>query len=100
MLPSGHPHTRPVDGVWLNERFYFDTGSRIAKTLMIHPEGTVHLESASEVVIVEGTAERVTDDPTTRPSPRSVQPQVPHVVRRTTRCIIRRSSSRGVRLDQ
>jgi hypothetical protein len=51
-----------VDGVWLDDVFYFDTGSRIGLNLVSNPEVAVHLESAREVIIVEGTAERLTDD--------------------------------------
>lgn len=59
-------HTRPVWGVWLDDassagRLYFDTGSRIGTHLVANPELTVHLESADEVVIIEGTAKRVRD---------------------------------------
>ena len=63
VTPEEVPHSRPVWGVWLDdERLYFDTGSRIGSHLMANPEVTVHLESGDEVVIVEGTAERVNDD--------------------------------------
>lgn len=58
---DGAPHSRPVWGVWLDGALYFDTGSRIGKHLVANPEVTVHLESADEVVIVEGRAERVAD---------------------------------------
>jgi hypothetical protein len=61
VLPDGRPHSRPVWGVWLDEHLYFDTGSRIGSNLMANPEVTVHLESGDEVVILEGTAERITD---------------------------------------
>jgi hypothetical protein len=61
VLPDGRPHSRPVWGVWSDEQLYFDTGSRIGANLMVNPEVTVHLESGDEVVILEGTVERVTD---------------------------------------
>lgn len=61
VLPGGRPHARPVWGVWLDEQFYFDTGSRIGSNLLARPEVTVHLESGDQVVIIEGTAERVVD---------------------------------------
>lgn len=54
--PDGRPHSRPVWGIWLDETFYFSTGSRAAQNLVANPEITVHLESGSEVVIIEGTA--------------------------------------------
>lgn len=59
--PGGRPHTRPVWGVWLEGAFYFSTGSLAAENLRHEREITVHLESGSETVIVEGTAEPVAD---------------------------------------
>ncbi len=61
--PNGQPHSRPVWGVWFNNAFYFSTGSLAAQNLAKHPAITVHLESGSEVVIIEGIAEHVTDAP-------------------------------------
>jgi hypothetical protein len=58
---EGTPHSRPVWGIWLEERFLFDTGSRIGTHLMARSDVTIHLESGDEVVIVEGTAERLRD---------------------------------------
>jgi Pyridoxamine 5'-phosphate oxidase len=55
------PHTRPVWGVWLDRAFFFSTGSLAAGHLAGRPEITVHLESGSEVVIIEGRA-RVVDE--------------------------------------
>jgi hypothetical protein len=60
--PGGKPHARPVWGVLIDDVIYFDTGSRIGSHLSAKPEVTVHLESGDEVVIVEGMAERVSDD--------------------------------------
>src|SRR5215831_15103197 len=54
--PDGRPHSRPVWGIWLNNTFYFSTGSLAASNLSINPTITVHLESGSEVLIVEGVA--------------------------------------------
>jgi hypothetical protein len=53
------PHSRPVWGVWLDNAFYFSTGSLAAANLVTRPAITVHLESGSEVVIIEGVAEAV-----------------------------------------
>jgi hypothetical protein len=50
-----------VWGVWLDNTFYFSTGSLAAQNLAAHPAITVHLESGSEVVIVEGIAEPISD---------------------------------------
>ena len=59
--PDGKPHSRPVWGVWLDDAFYFSTGSLAAQNLAANPAITVHLESGSEVVIIEGAAEMVGD---------------------------------------
>ena len=59
--PDGRPHPRPVWGIWMQEAFYFSTGSLAASNIAHGSEITVHLESGDEVVIVEGTAEEVTD---------------------------------------
>ena len=54
---DGRPHSRPVWGVWHDNAFYFSTGSLAASNLVTRPAITVHLESGSEVVIIEGMAE-------------------------------------------
>ncbi len=59
--PDGQPHSRPVWGVWLDDIFYFSTGSLAEQNLATNPAITVHLESGSEVVIIEGTAEPISD---------------------------------------
>lgn len=56
--PDGRPHCRPVWGVWLEDGFYFSTGSLAAVNLGTNPEITVHLESGDDVVILEGVADR------------------------------------------
>jgi Pyridoxamine 5'-phosphate oxidase len=59
--PDGRPHARPVWGVWLDNVFYFSTGSLAARNLAAQPAITVHLESRAEVVIVEGVTAIVSD---------------------------------------
>src|SRR5205823_8491316 len=61
--PDGRPHVAPVWGLWLDEAFYFSTdpASRKARNLQASPALVVHLESGDDVVILEGTAERVAD---------------------------------------
>ncbi|MDP9238601.1 MAG: pyridoxamine 5'-phosphate oxidase family protein [Chloroflexota bacterium] len=55
--PDGRPHSRPVWGVWLDNRLYFSTGSLAARNLNLSPEITLHVESpAGEAVIIEGVA--------------------------------------------
>jgi len=58
---DGRPHTRPVWGIWMQEAFYFSTGSLAAANIAHGSEITVHLESGDETVIVEGTVEEVAD---------------------------------------
>lgn len=61
--PGGRPHAMPVWGVWLDAGFWFatDRRSRKARNLAASPALVVHLESGDEVVILDGTAEPVTD---------------------------------------
>jgi hypothetical protein len=59
--PDGRPHSRPVWGVWLDQVFYFSTGSLAAQNLATQSAITLHLESGNEVVIIEGVAEQVSD---------------------------------------
>lgn len=59
--PDGRPHSRPVWGLWLDNAFYFSTGSLAAQNLIHNPATTVHLESGGKVVILEGVTEEVTD---------------------------------------
>lgn len=58
--PDGRPHCRPIWGVWLADGFWFSTGSLARHNLVANPQITVHLDSGTEVVIVEGVATAVT----------------------------------------
>jgi hypothetical protein len=60
---GGRPHAMPVWGLWLDDRFLFSTdpASRKGRNIAANPEVVVHLESGDEVLVVEGTAERVKD---------------------------------------
>lgn len=52
-----HPHPRPVWGVWDRHRLLLSIGSpTIARELERDPTVTVHLDSGTDVVIVEGRA--------------------------------------------
>lgn len=52
-----HPHLRPVWGVWNDRTLFLSIGSpTIARELEEDPTITVHLESGTDVVIVEGHA--------------------------------------------
>jgi pyridoxamine 5'-phosphate oxidase-like protein len=58
---DGTPHVRPVWGVWVAGCFYFDglPHTRWARNLARDPRASVHLESAANVLIVEGLGEDV-----------------------------------------
>ena len=59
--PDGKPHVRPTWGVWVDGTFYCGGGERTrwVRNLTTNPDIVVHREDAAEVVIVEGTAERI-----------------------------------------
>jgi hypothetical protein len=59
--PDGKPHSRPVWGIWLDNTFYFSTGSLAERNLTTNQAITIHLEGGSEVVIIEGVAAPVSD---------------------------------------
>ena len=61
--PDGAPHLAAVWGLWRDEVFCFSTGgrSRKARNLTADPRCVISPEQAGESVVVEGTAERVTD---------------------------------------
>lgn len=58
---DGRPHAVAVWGVWMREQLYFTMSPTTvtARILSENPRALVHLESASDVAIVEGTAERL-----------------------------------------
>jgi hypothetical protein len=54
---DGAPHARPIWAAWVNQTLYADGGvhqTRWGRDLLANPRIQVHLESATEVVIVEG----------------------------------------------
>ena len=53
----------PLWGVWVNSAFYFSTGrhTRKAQNLAANPNCVVLNEDPEQAVMVEGTAEEVTD---------------------------------------
>lgn len=61
--PDGSPHLAAVWGVWFDGAVCFSTGgrSRKARNLAAEPRCVVTPEGAGESVVLEGTAERVTD---------------------------------------
>lgn len=61
--PQGRPHAAPLWGAWVEDRLYFDGSptTRWGRNLAANPFASVHLESGSDVVIVEGRIEAVAD---------------------------------------
>lgn len=61
--PDGVPHAMPVWGVWTDSAFCFSTGrdSRKAKNLANNPNCVICNELAREAVILEGTAQEITN---------------------------------------
>jgi hypothetical protein len=55
--PAGAPHSRPVDGMWLDDRLYFggDPQSSWCRNLASDPRACVTLENAEQAVILHGT---------------------------------------------
>lgn len=52
-----HPHPRPVWGIWHERDLYLSVGSLVlVRQLASDPVVTVHVDSGTDVVIVEGTA--------------------------------------------
>lgn len=59
-----HPHPRPVWGVWREERLHLSVGSpTLAQALLPTTPVTVHLDSGTDVVIVEGNVVGPSTDP-------------------------------------
>lgn len=56
--PDGRPHATPVWGHWLDGTLYFEGSpeTRRGRNLAANPAVAVHLESGSQVVILEGDA--------------------------------------------
>ncbi len=60
---EARPHAMPEWGLWLDGAVWFSTdrASRKGRNIRANPDIVIHLESGDEAVIVEGTAEEVTD---------------------------------------
>ena len=58
---DGRPHVSAIWGVWNGDVLYFTTSPETvtARILAKNPKALVHLESGSEVAIVEGLAEQL-----------------------------------------
>jgi hypothetical protein len=64
---SGAPHPRPLWGLWIDYRLHLSIGSPVInRQLAAHtaPTVTAHLESGTDVVILEGTVAGTTEDAT------------------------------------
>lgn len=57
VTPSGAPHTRPIDGFWLDGRLYFGGGSEAGwrRNLEQNFRACVNLEDGEKAVILHGT---------------------------------------------
>jgi len=54
---DGAPHARPIWAAWIDNTLYADGGvpvTRWGRDLLVNPRIQVHLESAQDVVIVDG----------------------------------------------
>src|SRR4051794_37175207 len=62
--PEGGPHVMPVWGVWLDSRLWFSSGrrSRKARNVEGDPRCTVTTDDARDPVVVDGVAERLTNE--------------------------------------
>src|SRR6266404_408290 len=63
ITPAGNPHAMPVWGVWLDDAFYFSTGtqSRKARNLVVNSKCVICCELGEDQVVLEGEA-RLVDD--------------------------------------
>ncbi len=62
---DGYPHPRPVWGVWLEQALHLSIGTPAnRRALVTDPRITVHLESGTDVVVVEGIAAVGRSEPT------------------------------------
>jgi len=61
--PDGRPHVMPVWGMWHEQSIWFSCSGRSRKTrnLLADPRCVLTTDNALEPVVVEGTAELVTD---------------------------------------
>ena len=59
--PDGRPHAAPVWGVWLDDGLWFGTEGQKVRNLEALPYAVVHLDSADDVIMVQGPVEIVRD---------------------------------------
>lgn len=60
--PDGHPHATPVWGLWVDDKLYFGGGPMTKRSRNLNENAAVcvHLESGSDVVILQGEAHPLT----------------------------------------
>ena len=59
---ASHPHPRPVWGIWTGDAVVLSIGSPVlAVGVDANPACTVHLDSGTDVVVLEGVAQRITE---------------------------------------
>ena len=60
---NARPHASPVDGVWVDNALCFGGSpeTRWVRNLLANPAISVHLSSEAEAIILEGTAQLITD---------------------------------------
>ncbi|HVS13776.1 MAG TPA: pyridoxamine 5'-phosphate oxidase family protein [Thermoanaerobaculia bacterium] len=66
VAPDGGPHTRPVDGMWLDATLYFGGSeeTRWRRNLAVDPRACVNLEPGEQAVILHGVVALETPDAT------------------------------------
>ena len=66
--PDGRPHAAGVGAVWHDGKLYFvsGAGTRKSRNLAENPNCAISMSLSGIDLVVEGTAERVTDDATLR----------------------------------
>jgi nitroimidazol reductase NimA-like FMN-containing flavoprotein (pyridoxamine 5'-phosphate oxidase superfamily) len=59
--PQGKPHATPVWGAWMDGTLYFDGSpqTKRGRNITQNPAVTVHLESATDLVILQGEAHEI-----------------------------------------
>ena len=73
--PEGRPHSVPIWGVWLDDKFFFAVGqsSRKGRNLAQNQWAIIHLESGDEVAIAEGPVQPMPDMGEKHPAARAYQ---------------------------
>ncbi len=62
--PDGRPHVVPLDGIWLDDAWFFGGSPDAVKhrNLKADPRAVLHLQDAESAVIVEGVCEEIFPD--------------------------------------